>query len=191
MKRFISVVLLLILMFSIPAISLAESDLPREADNNVFNLAAFPLKTSRETLRYMMDNLPVLKVETNEVEEPWTHSIIKADVYVLPVLDNQTFRYKETDLLFDIVGDEFSMVCQLDSKEEVTSVSVWCTLDEKYLDPMEVKNLFFSLYEPLGLTDAPHVKGSIADKNYYAFETIDGVEIGISLNELSFGITIS
>lgn len=181
----------MILMFSIPAISLAESELPREADNNVFNLAAFPLKTSRETLRYMMDNLPVLEIETNEVEEPWTHSIIEADIYVLPVLENQAFRYKETDLLFDVVGDEFSLVCQLDSKEEVTSVSVWCSLDEKYLAPMEVKKLFFSLYESLGLTGAPDVKGSIVDKNYYAFETIDGVEIGISLNELSFGITIS
>ena len=187
----IVLVVLLLLMVSTPTLALAESEIPLESDNHVFNLAAFPLKTTRETLRYMMDNLPVLEVKTNEVEEPWTHSTLVADIYVLPVLENQVFRYKDTDLLFDIGEDNFSLACQLDSKEEVTQVSVWCTLDEKYLAPMEVKKLFFSLYEALGLEGEPNVKGSIADKNYYAFETIDGVDIGLSLSELSFSITIS
>ena len=164
------------------------------AEDNIFNLGAFPLKTSRTVIHYMMENLSASNPEIFEAEIPWSTGVSKynSETYTLPLRRGQIFKYKDTILDIKTAGESFSFICNyFDSNDQVNSVEIACELDAKYLEKMEVKSLFFDNYKSLGLTRDPSVKGRLEDKYYSASETIDGIVISMSVNVLHFRLTFS
>lgn len=192
MKKALLLLFTIIFVFSVDAAYASDVYSVQKSDSYIFNLAAFPLKTPREILHYMMENYAAERTGSFSADIPWSAGAqkINSETYVLPLRAGQVFKFKDVPLDIRTSGESFSFICSYDENDQISSIEIACELDSEYLDMMQVKSLFFDNYKALGLNTDPSVKGRADDNYYVASETIDGIIITISINKLDFRFSV-